>query len=157
MNFRDIVMAAATQGGGAALPPGPLWSAAATGAIADPAAWSFFGAAISVSSGRMNFTAATSTSTATLTGAYATALEAAVATNTAFTMELDITNWVSGASARIQLRNSVVNTYGSIAGNGTQSFAITSGAGPAGTAPLRLTGLAGLPYTYAITDIRIYA
>lgn len=139
-------------------PVGPLWSAATTGAIADAAAWTQTGAAVVIVGGAMVFTAATTSSLLTLTGAYATAFLAAVPISTAFSrVEVDIAGWVSGPSVRMAIYNGGTGfgPYGSVSGNGTQSFPMTGGSSTG--LPLRVTGLTATPYTYTITDIRIYA
>lgn len=103
----------------------------------------------------MVFTAATSASTATLQGSLGTALLALLTASTAYTVEFDIEAWVAGGSVRTILGNNTINTYGTITGNGTITTTITTG--NLAAVPLRMAGLSGLPYTYTISDIRIYA
>lgn len=104
----------------------------------------------------MVFTGAVTGDTLNLTGAYKTAMVAAVPISTLLNVQIDITGWTAGASVRMQIHTSGFGPYGSVSGNGTQSFSLTSGSNTV-TAALRMTGLTGAPYSYTITDIRIYA
>lgn len=103
----------------------------------------------------MVFTAAGNTSTMTLAGAYATALQALLAPTTNYTVEYVVSAWTAGANGRVILGNSSVFVCFTMTGPGTYSNAITTGSNAA--VFLRVAGVSIDVCTYTLDDIRIYS
>ena len=112
------------------------------------------GTLVAISNNKITLNGATSTDILSMTGSsILSSLNAALANDTAYTVEIDISGYVTGDRVRIAFKGGSVGGNVPISGNGTFSGPITTGTGSVHT----VRGLSGTVFTYNIDAIRVYA